>query len=217
MKKITLLFTITLLFSTVLKAQKIAAEAGLNLATMIDNDFDDDNKRFLPGFHVRGIFEMNFNDYISAQAGMGLSQKGLKFKFVEDEFSYTSSMSLYYLDMPILFKGGIPVGDGKIYGCVGPNFGLALFGMHKYKSTYNGETETDTDAIDFEDDDIARFDFGIKSIFGYETGFGLYTQFSYEFGITDVEKHSTPPLPGTNLDKTRNSVIGISVGYLFGL
>ena len=107
--------------------------------------------------------------------------------FLESGLYYTGSgaskdkttISLNYLEMPILIKYGVQVTDDiALLPFVGPTFRYGLFGG-KWKTSGAGKTDS------FGDGKFKRADMGIKLGCGAEYN-KLYLELGYQFGITNI-------------------------------
>lgn len=107
--------------------------------------------------------------------------------FLESGLYYTGSgaskdkttISLNYLEVPILIKYGVQVSDDiALLPFVGPTFRYGLFGG-KWKTSGAGKTDS------FGDGKFKRADMGIKLGCGAEYN-KLYLELGYQFGITNI-------------------------------
>jgi len=90
-----------------------------------------------------------------------------------------TSISLNYLELPILIKYGVQVSDDiALLPFVGPTFRYGLFGG-KWKTSGAGKTDS------FGDGKFKRADVGIKLGCGAEYN-KLYLELGYQFGITNI-------------------------------
>ena len=107
--------------------------------------------------------------------------------FLESGLYYTGSgaskdkttISLNYLEIPILIKYGVQVTDDiALLPFVGPTFRYGIFGG-KWKTSGAGKTDS------FGDGKFKRADMGIKLGCGAEYN-KLYLELGYQFGITNI-------------------------------
>jgi len=218
--KITFLFFVSLCILTQASSQNFGIKAGLNLANMLAKD-DQENyseiSKMNIGFHAGAVVEFPISDLLSIEPGVLIASKGLK--MVEEDtyqgetYKYTSQMNLYYIDIPINLKIGYDLGTAKIFGLVGPYIGIGLSG--KTKSTYEsgGESETDTEDIEWGTDpdshDLKRPDYGV--IFGAGALFGaIEVSVSYGLGLANISSYTE------NGATLQNRVLGISLAYRIG-
>jgi len=74
------------------------------------------------------------------------------------------------------------------------------------------ETNIESNDIDFDVDEISRFDYGMKFGLGFQLGLGpihAFAEIDYSFGLYNLNKVATE-------DEIKNSVIGVSIGVLLG-
>lgn len=107
--------------------------------------------------------------------------------FLESGLYFTSSgaskdknsITLNYLELPILIKYGVQVNDDiALLPFIGPTFRYGLFGG-KWKTSGEGKTDS------FGDNKFKRGDVGIKLGCGAEYN-KLYLELGYQFGITNI-------------------------------
>lgn len=201
-------------------AQTFGVRAGLNLSKMLVKDNDNtysDNYKMNPGFHIGGTVEFPISDMFSVEADLLLSTKGTRVKEEEtmmgETYEMKAKINLFYIDIPITVKASFDVGDVKIYGAAGPYIGVGLSGKSKYEITYNGETETDDEKIEWgsdkDEDMLKRLDFGL--IFGAGVAINsIQAGLSYGLGLANISADSDD---GFNI---KNRVLGITVGYTIG-
>ena len=130
-----------------------------------------------------------------------------------DTYKFTSIVNLYYIDVPINLRIGFDVGSVKIFGLVGPYLGVALSGKVKYTEEINGESETETEDIEWGNDpethDLKRFDYGLT--FGAGAQFSaIEVSVSYGLGLANISSYTEDGFT------TKNRVLGISLAYKFG-
>ena len=172
-------------------------EVGANYSNITYSDNNGGETSPQLGIHVRGIVEFVMSDLISIETGLGYSAKGNRgsfessFTFFGNSYSFEnqSSIRLNYLNIPAMVKAGINLGEGRMYLGVGPDLYFAASGKIKSESTttINGvsEVEKENSNIDFKEDNINRFDIGIKSVLGYEKN-GIYVQAGFEQGFINL-------------------------------
>jgi hypothetical protein len=223
MKNLTKVFLVAMIvsFATESFAQvNFGIKAGVNLANMImkddDNTYSDDYKSKL-GFQVGPVVEFGFNDMISLETGLLLSTKGYK---VEDSGSdmginweYDDKINIMYLNIPVNARVGFGVGGMRIYGAVGPYFGVGLSGKYKGEYTLNGETEEEEEDLDFGNDedesDLKRLDYGLS--IGAGAAFGAFeVGLNYDLGLANLSPNTE------NGNKINNRVFSITAAYKFG-
>ncbi len=222
MKNLVKLFVVVIAFTmtTELFAQNFGVKAGLNLSNMLMKDDDDtysDDFKMNPGFHIGATAEFPLAEMISFETGLLLSTKGFTVSeeetFMGETYKIEGKMNLLYLDIPLTAKASFDLGGAKIYGAFGPYLGMGLSGKSKYEGTYNGETETYEEDIEWGSDedesDLKRLDFGLTMGAGVEIN-SIQIGLSYGLGLANISPYTDG---GT---KINNRVLGLSVGYKFG-
>lgn len=206
MKKFTILMAIAALFTSAAFAQEIAFgfKAGANLANIGDLPEGAESFDMLIGAHVGPFVKLPINENFSIIPEILYSMKGAK---MDDD-----ALSLSYLEIPIMANYQLESG---LNFELGPYVGFLL-------------------AADAEGTDVKEFmestDFGIGLGLGYRMESGLGFGARYSLGLATLNKEQTftiivgtdpntgQPIVATVTQEAygKNSVIGISVSYLFG-
>ena len=133
--------------------------------------------------------------------------------FLESGLYYTgygaskdkNSISLNYLELPILIKYGVQLNDDiALLPFVGPTFRYGLFGG-KWKTSGAGKVDS------FGDHKFKRADMGIKLGCGAEYN-KLYAELGYQFGITNIADW---PLANGDDASAHNGAFFFNVGVNF--
>jgi outer membrane protein W len=197
-------------------AQIIGVKGGLNLSNMIMKDDEStysDDFKMTPGFHVGPTAEFPISDMLSFETGLLLSTKGFKMEESGDGYEYSGNFNLFYVDVPLTVKAAYDVGSFKVYGAVGPYVGVGVSGKTKYKITYGGESQTDTEVVEWgsdpDTDDLKRLDYGAVVGAGVEIN-AIQIGATYGLGLANI----SPDTDGGN--KISHRVIQVSVGFKFG-
>ncbi len=143
---------------------------GMNMATLT-GDSPVDGTRV--GLNFGGVIGTRLSDStpIFLESGLYYIGNGAK----KDK----STVSMNYLELPILIKYGVQVTDDiALLPFVGPTFRYGLFGG-KWKTSGVGKTNS------FGDDKFKRADVGIKLGCGAEYN-KLYLELGYQFGIVNI-------------------------------
>ena len=198
MKKLWIYF-ITVLFilctSSLFAQIKIGAKAGLNISSAKVKNFDDTKSKL--GIHLGGVAEYEIMDMLYAQAGILLSQKGYKWEDDMSMLGYTyteeSTISLFYLDIPLTAMYKYELGDLSIYGTGGFNIGMGLSGKYKYEINDDGDESSGDESIDWgsgDDDDVKRLDLGFIIGAGVEINESIQVGLSYTIGLNNLAPQS---------------------------
>jgi hypothetical protein len=192
--------------------------AGLNLNKVVsksDNKTETtDNK---VGFNVGATVASYFvGDMLGLQSGLGLATRGGKTEASEEGSTYSSSMSIYELQLPVFVAFQYAFNDDfKVKANVGPTFNIGLSGKTKWesKSTYNGQTESRSGEGDmYKKPDGAdkapykRFEVGLG--FGGGVEFKkIYLGIGYDLGLSSIVNDDDYTMTGRSFM--------INVGYTF--
>ena len=111
-------------------------------------------------------------------------------------------------EVPLSFKTIFGVSDNlDVYVSAGGYLGVGIIGVSRNKTTFNGETETDSEEIEFDENGLQRLDYGLTFGAGIEVK-GFIVGASYDLGLADID--------GSDYWTIRNRVLKIGVGYRFG-
>lgn len=193
-------------------AQTFGINAGYNLSNLIykepphyGNQFYVDEFKMKPGFNAGVTVEFPTKDWFSIDMGLILSTKGCKTSQKGVTFNFKGTWNLVYIDIPLTAKTYFNAGCAKIYGAFGPYIGIGLGGKWDEIETNNfpgGTISSSSNAFD----GLNKLDFGLTagvgvSIYSFQIGL------SYGFGLSNISSDSNVII--------RNSVLGISLGYIF--
>ena len=194
-------------------AQTFGINAGYNLSNLIykepphyGNQFYVDEFKMKPGFNAGVTVEFPTKDWFSIDMGLIISTKGCKTSHKGVTFNDKGTWNLVYLDIPLTAKTYFNARCAKIYGAFGPYIGIGLGGKWDEIETNNfsgGTISSSSNAFD----GLNKLDFGLTagvgvSIYSFQIGL------SYGFGLSNISSDSNVII--------RNSVLGISLGYIFG-
>lgn len=219
MKIVAVVFLSSLTMATF--AQTFGVKAGFNLSNVLEKDNDrtySDDYKMNPGFHAGLTMDVPLISVLSFETGLLFSTKGYRVDkavvMAGVPLNMKGSVTTCYLDLPLTAKASFDVGDVKIYGAFGPYVGLGLTGKTKMEFNRNGssfEEERDIDwGNDEIDDDLMRFDVGLTAGTGVEFG-PMQVGLSYGFGLINISPYDN------NGYRVKNRVLGLSVGYRFGV
>ena len=193
-------------------AQTFGINAGYNLSNLIDkeppytgNQYRGvDEYKMKPGFNAGVTVEFPTKDWFSIDMGLILSTKGCKTSQKGVTFNFKGTWNLVFIDIPLTAKKYFNAGCAKIFGAFGPYIGIGLGGKWNTIETNNSGTRSfSSNAFD----NLNKLDFGLTagagvSIYSFQIGL------SYGFGLSNISSYSPVII--------RNSVLGISLGYIFG-
>lgn len=205
---------------------KFGVRAGLNLANMTVKDLGDAKLKMNTSFHVGGIVEYSLAETFSIESGLLLSEKGTKEEYSLSLGSVTitgaGTISPLYLEIPINALYKVDLGSAKLHLFAGPYIGIGIGGKAKIEYTATGlpsdvtlsslgiEDESADIKFGTEDDsDLKGTDFGLNIGAGIEIK-NLLVRAQYGLGLSNLDPK------GLSVNDTKNRVIGISLGYMFG-
>ena len=146
---------------------------GMNVANISGDDAPDLDSKI--GLNLGGTVGLRLSDTTPIFLESGLYFSG--FGASKDK----NSVSLNYLELPILIKYGVQVSDEiALLPFVGPSFRYGLFGG-KIKTSGAGKIDSFGDEVG----QFKRADVGIKLGCGAEYN-KLYLELGYQFGITNI-------------------------------
>ncbi len=212
MKKINLVIVIILSFILSINAfsqnVSIGAKGGLNLSNMIVKNDDEtlsDDFKMLAGFHVYPFIEYSFSDLFAIDAGLNFQSRG--YSIIENHFKFR--FTSLYLDIPVNAKFNFDLGNINLFCNVGPYVAFGIGGKIYTETTLGNYTNTTRRDIDW-GDDLKSTDFGLNIGVGLDIN-NFIVGLNYGWGIANLSTI------GDDDTRTNNYVLGISIGYKFGL
>ena len=214
MKKTILILIVTVfcLQNTCLSQKsRVGVTGGITIAKMrgtVDGKDIDANSKTGPTFGL--IVDVPFQDHFSFQPGLHYVQKGK----VQDEINGTTrqtvTTALRYAELQLNFlyntNYNTNSNDGNFFAGAGPALSINL--PSKFVTDIGG-TKTETD-ITFgnETENFRGFDFGANFLAGFRFPGGFFVSVNYTLGLRNL-------VPGgSDVDKIKNSCIGIRLGFL---
>ncbi|MGF1638120.1 MAG: porin family protein [Cyclobacteriaceae bacterium] len=224
------IFGIVLTMTTNVFAQTYGVRAGLNLSNVLYKlgDVEDSRYNMNPGFHVGATVDIPISGIFSFESGLMFSTKGYKHSFeglfvneegISQNGKIETTMNLYYLEIPLTAKASFDIGGAKIYGLFGPYLGLGLSRKINEKVTMDTDTETHKSKYSWpseENGGYKRLDYGL--VFGAGVEIKAF-QIGVNYGLGLANLHYKQEIESPNQVNTsmKNRVLGISLGYRFGL
>lgn len=204
MKSKLLFFMLCFFLFQVTKAQTFGIKGGVNFANMT---FSASGMDFSPksifGIHVGPVAEFELQESLFFNTGILYSLKGYKMKMDFMGETSETSVNFNYLEVPLYFAYKHSLNDAtKLFAQAGPYIGYALSGK--------GKSDGETEKIDFKDDGVKRFDFGVGIGLGLELG-PIVPSISYQIGISNLADADEDE----GDVKIKNKVFQISVAYMF--
>lgn len=207
MKKLLMLFSVLFLFSMMTFAQmQLGLKAGLNIANIGGSDADNlvgqslDSKT---GFSGGVFFAYQFNNLFAIQPEVYYSMKGATYT----ESGAELTVSLDYIEIPLLLKLIIPLEGSKIRPSIfaGPAIGFNT--THKMKVEYNGQT-VEMDIPDTKSTDFSLVFGGGLSFMAGKNELGV--DIRYILGLSTIDNSSDPY-------DLKNNVINFNAYFGFSL
>lgn len=170
----------------------IQPKLGMNIATL--TDADDADSRI--GLVIGAEGEYQVSELFSVTAGLLYSQQGAKASYSENGVSADGTVKLDYINVPIL---------ANVYVAQGLAVKLGIQPGFKVSSKVKVEAQGVSAEADLEG--TKSIDFSIPVGLSYEYS-NIQLDARYNWGLTKVNK---------NMDKCKNSVFQITLGYKFNL
>lgn len=200
---------------------QFGVKGGGNLfGTSMDiKDYAD--KKIKIGYLVGLSAEYEFTDNFYLQSGIYFITKGVKLKgdigSSTEKKHWKQTFNMQYLELPLLATYKIEmVSDTKVFFNAGPYVSYGIGGKTSILNDYvNLDNTVVKEKLDiFGDNRMKEFDFGLK--FGIGLEFEKFTfEWSYEFGLVDVEHKNNELNSLLNDNHYKNKGILLLVGYKF--
>jgi len=226
--RITIIFAICLLTSTLVQAQETGKTGtsfgilgGVNFQNLNGKDHDGNKLEndMIPGFHAGVNIQIPIAPAFYFQPGILYSLKGAKSSVTVLGTTFTTTTRINYIEMPLNFMYKGALGNGFVLIGFGPYVGYAFGGKVK---TEGGSVTIDDDivfqkVIESGDDLLATyyksFDAGANIFAGYEMNAGLFIQLNAQLGMLSINPEDKRI---TNDEAVvKNTGFGLSLGYRF--
>lgn len=152
---------------------------------------------------------MHLYKRFSLQTGLAFSSKTRKEHYYYPFYEAWFTDHLGYLELPLIFKYGIPVGQHRFTVGIGGYIAYGIAGKSKLE-TYPSDPDEGTQNIKWGKNYPSHYkplDAGVSAQVGYEVVRRCWVKFQYSKGITNI-------FPYSNYAKTRNSAnLLLTVGY----
>jgi hypothetical protein len=200
--KFKLIFLVVFaVFASAVNAQTFGIKGGMNIASM---SFSASGMSISPksiiGVHFGPVVDFQIQENLHFNTGLLYSLKGMKMKMEVSGMSLEGTEKFNVLEIPLNVAYKFPINEKSNFLIqAGPYVGYSLSGKDKT----NGETSD----IDFKNDGVKRFDYGLG--FGPGVEFGpVVASLNYQLGLANLYDSSDA--------KIKNKVLQISVAYMFG-
>ncbi len=228
--KVALLVLVVVCAANLSAQIALGIRGGLNLANWSFNDAAKEEAGTDPNsvnaILFGALLEIRLSDNLAIQPEVNYIQKGgnLSVSAIDPVLGNVSldlTQRINYLEVPLLLKVGTGFGLGRFDVLLGPSFGYGLNGKTKTTLTALGQTETQTESIDFERDEISRTDLGaqIGASLGLNLGSSLrlFVDGRYLLGFTNLDEHEHGSGSGHSGDEPtiKNRGIALTAGLIF--
>ena len=217
MKK--LLFIAVLLMSTLgLRAQEshFGVKLGLN-RNAFSLTYDEGVSAISPddykgkmGFEAGLISEFKLSDKFAVAPELLYASIGDHYEFSKEvsgvKYEGSGSVFLNYIQIPVMARYYINDAFSLEFG---PQIGILLSAESEYetKVTYAGTTTTDSGKVDDYKKDVESTEFGLNLGTGYKLENGLFFNFRYTIGLSDIAKDKNAVI--------KNNTLRLGIGYFF--
>lgn len=191
---------------------------GLNISSLTG---DVENPEMQVGAHFGGLANINLSDNLAIQPSLLFSMKGGKtsqeLETPVDTLTIENSFRINYFEFPLNFVYSFEAGPGNMEIFAGGYFAYGISGKST-TITNDDENESDIEFVnDAKDADTAAvavnpMDYGANAGIGYKMN-DIQVQISYSMGFGNINPDNDGEAPENN---QKNSVIQLSVAYLFG-
>ena len=224
MKKILTASFCALLCTIIAEAQTLIPKFGAALSNIsVSKDAtsqgtDIKNKLGIVG----GVgFEFMLGKKIALQPELLFHQKGYKTSLSQSNTNYESSVTLNYLELPVLVK----VKFGSFYVNAGPYVAMGLGGKYKSKASglFNGSVDGKVKFGKAPDNDTSNdvyidntIDAGVQIGGGYLIANKIMIDLRYGFGLTNIADKDASSGYNDNKSKLRSFQVTVGVPLRFG-
>lgn len=205
-------------------AQWYGIKGGYNLSKItMKNDAGDYNNQYTnkEGYHIGIIAQFPIKEPFSFETGLLYSSKGFlanwESTYQGKPVKIKSTTTLSYLEIPVLAKTSFKFGYSKIYGALGPYFGIGMSGETKRDMTTisNGETTTNFYDLKFGPDkgtdNLKKVDIGINAGVGIDFS-KIRLSFTYGLGMRNLSLKSD----NNAVSKNRNLEFSMTYKISYG-
>lgn len=193
------------------------------------SDYEYDFKSKV-GFNAGIMIDYAFSKHFSLESGLYFTQLGGKDKSSEEEYTETTTINQYYLQLPVLATYNLPFGKKSKWSVqAGPYVSCGIGGKTKYEFSGDGEDfsakinsfgnkgpEIDDETMEMKGDSgLKRFDVGLA----FATGVTLnrcYVGVKYNLGLSNILHKDVTKEGGAMQDmKLKNGCFSVNVGFNF--
>lgn len=202
-------------------------KAGVNCSSLIlSDDFSILKSEVKPGADFGGFMRINLHPSFAIQPELEFYYRGAGVKAEAGSVSVENKINQWGMQIPVYALGKVELGNGQLYGGVGPYFGVGFsaktdeieFGLVKFDPIDLYEQHNDKSALQ-------RWDVGVACQLGYEFANGIQINAGYKYGfinqVDDLKSSVNGVVSkfGTTLKddsyKANTSVFTVGLGYRF--
>jgi len=180
-------------------------KAGLNLSKLTTTAGALSSSKFLPGYNFGGVLDVRLDSNLFFQPGILISSKGGDNEYALGNFVGTAKIRLNYIEVPVNFLYHMAAGVGKVFLGGGPYLAYGFSSNSDLTGDGNASGQNQFGDGTF---GLKRLDAGLNFMAGYQLKQGFAIDVNYGLGLANLSN-------GNNTSNTKNSVVGISLGYFF--
>lgn len=204
-------------------------KAGVNFSGLaLSNDFHVLKSQMKPGADFGGFMRINLHSNFAIQPELEFFYRGIGLKAEAGPVSLENKINQWGMQIPIYALGKLQLGNGLLYGGVGPYVGIGFSAKTDEIKKFNNLVKIDPiDLYEKHNDKSAlqRWDVGIACQLGYEFTNGIQINAGYKHGfinqiddiktsINNVTSKLGFPLQNAAY-KAHASVVTVGLGYRF--
>jgi len=201
LNKTIFLVAVVAVSSIFAQGMNFGVRAGLNLASVKEDDKEVPEYGNIIGFHVGAIAYLGLNELFYFQPGFFLSKKGAENSKEESGLNVETTMSLWYLEIPLLASAKIDVNDLALRINAGPYLGFGITG--DIESKVQGQSKSEEA---FKKGNFKRLDFGLAFGGGVEFQ-NFYAGINYNLGLSNIADRE---------DNDDSDIYSRSLGFTLG-
>ena len=168
-------------------AQNIYVHAGGGFANMLVQDDEDvfsEDYEAKPGITFGIVAERALSPMLSAGGGVLYVPKGYRFSETIFDIDVEQNFNINYLQIPLFARIGTQVSGFRLFGDAGIFASYAINGNAETTFEADGETESETEEIDWDEDPFNRMGFGLIVGAGVEMR-GIQLTINYQHGLAN--------------------------------
>ncbi|RYY22737.1 MAG: PorT family protein [Sphingobacteriaceae bacterium] len=211
-----------LMMHQLLQAQTVrfGAKTGINFASISAYNNPTSSvyqSKIYTNIKIGEVTEIGWTKF-AIQTGLVLNGKGGIDTYINPETNTNrrKNTRLYYLEIPVNFLYKLPVKVGTLLLGGGPYAAYGIAGSYSLSGIIFDSPIDGKNRVNFgnnENSDYKRTDYGLNLRTEIRLLHGIGFELNYEYGLKNI---ATPSVYDDVGIKTRNSVFGIAISYIFG-